>query len=187
MTSADGKRERRLTFQAAELRPALLEGFVLAVASLVTYLLAAYGLASIHSLSEEDDLVGALWAVVATLFVCRFAYRESINAADSRTIATLLSFVLCMTYLLVLPFSAVGMAVLVGLGAVILKVFGHEQEIVTAGITTAVIMVIAAASPNPWEEPILRLADTLLGIAVGVAAVWLVRTLRRSRGTETSS
>ena len=184
MTTADGKRGRRLTFRPEAIRPALLDGVVLAVASLVTYLLAAHGLAAIHSLSEEDDLVGALWAVVATLFVCRFAYHESIDAADSRTIATLLSFVLCMAYLLVLPFSALGMAVLIGLGAVILQVFGHGQEIVTAGITTAVIMIIAGASPNPWEEPILRLADTLLGIAVGVAAVWLVRgPIRRSRGS----
>ncbi|HEU0285420.1 MAG TPA: FUSC family protein [Nocardioidaceae bacterium] len=109
------------------------------------------------------------------LFVCRFAYHESVHAAYSRIVATVLSFVLCMIYLLIFPFSPIGLAVIIGVGTVILKLFGHEQEIVTAGITTAVIMVIAAPSPNPWEEPILRLADTLLGIGVGLAAVWLVR------------
>lgn len=165
----------RFTVQVGSVRPALLDGFILAVAALASYLLAAHGLSAVHSLSKLDDQIGGLWSVVATLFVCRFAYQESVHAAYSRIVATVLSFVLCMIYLLVFPFSPLGLAVIIGVGTVILKLFGHEQEIVTAGITTAVIMVIAAPSPNPWEEPILRLADTLLGIGVGLAAVWLVR------------
>ncbi len=165
----------RFAVQVGSVRPALLDGFVLGIAALASYLLAAHGLSAIHSLSEEDDQIGGLWSVVATLFVCRFAYQDSVHAAYSRIIATLLSFVLCLVYLLIFPFSPLGLAVIIGLGTVILKLFGHEQEIVTAGITTAVIMVIAAPSPNPWEEPILRLADTILGVAVGLAAVWLVR------------
>ncbi|HKE68964.1 MAG TPA: FUSC family protein [Nocardioidaceae bacterium] len=165
----------RFTVQVGSVRPALLDGFVLAIAALASYLLAAHGLSAIHSLSEEDDQIGGLWSVVATLFVCRFVYQDSVHAAYSRIIATLLSFVLCLVYLLIFPFSPLGLAVIIGLGTVILKLFGHEQEIVTAGITTAVIMVIAAPSPSPWEEPILRLADTILGVGVGLAAVWLVR------------
>ena len=173
--TADNRSGRSFAFQPEALRPALLEGFVLGIATVASYLLAAHGLAAIHSLSPLDDRIGGMWAVVATVFVCRFAYHDSINAADSRTIATLLSVALCLAYLLVFPFSPIGLAVIIGLGTVILKVFGHDKEIVTAGITTAVILVIAAPNPNPWEEPILRLADTLVGIAVGVAAVWLVR------------
>jgi uncharacterized membrane protein YccC len=44
---------------------------------------------------------------------------------------------------------------------------------VTAGITTAVIMVVAAVSPqHAWQQPILRLADTAIGVAVGAIAAW---------------
>ena len=184
--TADDKARRRLSFQPEAIRPALLEGSVLGIAAAASYLLAAHGLAAIHSISELDDQIGGLWAVVATVFVCRFAYHDTIDAADSRIIATLLSFVLCLAYLLVFPFTPLGLAVIIGLGTVILKLFGHDQEIVTAGITTAVIMVIAAPSPTPWEEPILRLVDTLIGIAVGVAAVWLVRgPIRAASSTAT--
>ena len=38
----------------------------------------------------------------------------------------------------------------------------------------AVVMVVAALSPhNAWRQPILRLIDTAVGVAVGVAAAWL--------------
>jgi uncharacterized membrane protein YccC len=46
-------------------------------------------------------------------------------------------------------------------------------DAITAGITTAIVMVVAAASPHDaWQQPILRLADTVIGVAVGVAAAW---------------
>ena len=51
---------------------------------------------------------------------------------------------------------------------------GREEDVITAGITTAVILIAAALSPrDAWEQPILRLADTALGIATGVVAAWI--------------
>ncbi|HEY1820210.1 MAG TPA: hypothetical protein VGG83_09805 [Trebonia sp.] len=54
---------------------------------------------------------------------------------------------------------------------------------VIAAITTTVIMVVAAISPqDAWHQPILRLADTVIGVSVGVAAAWLdLRVTRRDR------
>jgi hypothetical protein len=35
-------------------------------------------------------------------------------------------------------------------------------------------MVVAALSPHDaWRQPVLRLADTAVGVAVGVAVAWL--------------
>jgi len=52
---------------------------------------------------------------------------------------------------------------------------GRRDDIVTTGITTTVVMVVPAMSPqNAWQQPILRLADTVVGIAVGVACKWVV-------------
>jgi hypothetical protein len=35
-------------------------------------------------------------------------------------------------------------------------------------------MVVAAMSPaDAWQQPLLRLADTMVGIAVGVACKWV--------------
>jgi hypothetical protein len=36
-------------------------------------------------------------------------------------------------------------------------------------------MVVAELEPrNAWEQPILRLADTVVGVIVGLATAWLV-------------
>ena len=51
---------------------------------------------------------------------------------------------------------------------------GRRDDIVTTGITTTVVMVVAAMSPqDAWRQPLLRLADTVVGIAVGVACKWV--------------
>jgi uncharacterized YccA/Bax inhibitor family protein len=50
----------------------------------------------------------------------------------------------------------------------------RRDDIVTTGITTAVVMVVAAISPNEaWQQPLLRLFDTVVGIALGVICKWI--------------
>ncbi len=112
--------------------------------------------------------------MIATIFVYRFCYEESVAAAVSRMAATLVSFVLCLVYLSFLPFHVWGMAALIGVGAPVMTLVGRPQDAITAGITTTVVIVVAAISPhNAWEQPILRLVDTMAGVAVGVAAAWI--------------
>jgi hypothetical protein len=51
---------------------------------------------------------------------------------------------------------------------------GRRDDIVTTGITTTVVMVVAAMSPqDAWHQPLLRLGDTVVGIAIGVACKWI--------------
>jgi hypothetical protein len=143
----------------------------LGISALITYLLVTHVLAPIHSISKDSDLLGGMWAVIATLFVYRESHRESVNAALTRVWATLLSFVLCLIYLLIFSFHPLGLAVLIGLGTFLLMAVGHDELVITASITTAVVMVVAAVSPHDaWQQPILRGIDTAVGIAVGVAA-----------------
>jgi len=111
-----------------------------------------------------------MWAVIATIFVLRRCYEESANAALLRTSATLLSFALCLVYLLVFPFRVWGLVVLIAIGAIVLDLIGRSKDVITASITTTVVMVVAAISPQQaWRQPILRLIDTSVGIAVGIA------------------
>ena len=50
----------------------------------------------------------------------------------------------------------------------------RRDDVATTGITTAVAMVVAAMSPrDAWLEPLLRLLETVFGIAVGITCVWL--------------
>jgi uncharacterized membrane protein YccC len=124
--------------------------------------------------SRDDDLLGGMWAVAATIFVYRESYQQSIRAALARMAATSLSFIFCLAYLLIFPFHACGMAVLIGTGAIILILLDRSEDIITTGITTAVVMVVAGISPeHAWTQPILRLVDTVVGVGVGIAAAWI--------------
>jgi uncharacterized membrane protein YgaE (UPF0421/DUF939 family) len=130
-----------------------------------------------HTLSrfvdESSDFLGEMWAVVATVFVFRETRLRSLSAGIARLIATCVSFALCLLYLLLFPFTPVGMAALIAIGTLVMALLGRRDDIVTVGITTVVVMVVAAMVPaDAWQLPLLRLADTIVGIAVGVACKW---------------
>ncbi len=155
-------------------RTAVVESAVLTVASLGSFALTYALLGWIHPTSRSDELLGAMWAVLATIFVCRESFQQSVTAGVSRMSATLVSFVLCLIYLIFLPFHAWALAVLIGLSALVVTLAGRPQDATTAAITTAVVLVVAAITPaEAWQQPILRLADTAIGVGVGVAAAWL--------------
>jgi uncharacterized membrane protein YgaE (UPF0421/DUF939 family) len=144
----------------------------MAMACLVTYLLMTYVLSRL--VDRPSDFLGGMWAVVATVFVFRETRVRSLSAGMARLFATCVSFALCLCYLWILPFTPVGMAVLIGLGTVVMTLLGRRDDIVTTGITTVVVMVVAAMSPqDAWHQPLLRLVDTIVGIGVGVACKWI--------------
>jgi hypothetical protein len=70
--------------------------------------------------------------------------------------------------------TSFGMGVVIGLGTVVMIFLGRQEDVVTTGITTAVVLLAAALSTQQaWHQPILRLVDTVVGIAVGVLSKWL--------------
>src|SRR6267378_343474 len=140
----------------------------MAIACLITYWIMTHTLS--RFVDEPSDFLGGMWAVVAAVFVFRETRLRSLSAGIARLIATCVSFALCLLYLLLFPFTPVGMAVLIAIGTAVMALLGRRDDIVTVGITTVVVMVVAAMSPvDAWQQPVLRLADTMVGIAVGVA------------------
>jgi uncharacterized membrane protein YccC len=157
----------------AQIRAAAAGSFLLAVSCLISYWVTAKILTIAYSVSAADDALGGMWAVIATVFVFRDTYNKSLAAALSRMAATLVSFVLCLAYLAFLPFHVWALAALVGLSILVTTLIGRPEDEITAGITTAVVLVVAGLSPHSaWQQPILRLADTAIGVAVGLAAAW---------------
>jgi uncharacterized membrane protein YccC len=152
----------------------VMRGAILAISCAISYWLITHILANTYSISRDDNLLGGMWAVVATIFVYRESNAESVRSALSRMAATSVSFALCLIYLLMFPFHIWGMAALIGIGAIVVTTMGRPDDTITTGITTAVVMVVAALSPHDaWRQPILRLVDTAVGVAVGVAAACL--------------
>jgi uncharacterized membrane protein YccC len=127
----------------------------------------------VRFVDEPTRLLGGMWAVVATVFVFRESRTSSLSAGVARLIATCVSFVLCLVYLLILPVTGLGIAVVIGFGTITMMLLGRHDDITTTGITTAVVLVVAAISPEQaWQQPFLRLVDTLVGIVVGVSCKW---------------
>jgi uncharacterized membrane protein YccC len=145
-----------------------LYSITMAVACLISYWIMTRVLNTV--VAKDNDLLGGMWAAVAAAFVFRDAGRASLAAGVARLIATCVSFALCLAYLWVAPPSALGMALLVAVGTYILVLFDRRGEIITTAITTIVVMVVAILDPaDALKQPLLRLIDTLVGIAVGVA------------------
>jgi uncharacterized membrane protein YccC len=165
-----------MTPPAPRILKVILHSSLLTVACLVSYLLMTGVLYPIKFLPEDDKLLGGMWSVVATIYVYQYGQPQSRRLAWLRMAATSVSFLLCLAYLLIFPFHAWGMALLIGIGSVLVSLAGQPEAGVTTGITTAVIMVVAGISPHEaWKQPILRLLDTTDGVVVGLLAAWIGR------------
>jgi uncharacterized membrane protein YccC len=154
-----------------KLSPAdMIYALEMTIACAISYWVTTSGL--IAFVDRSSDFLGGMWAVVATVFVFRDTRSNSLSAGFARLMATCVSFALCLLYLLLFPFQVLGMAVLIGVGTVVMMLLGRREDIVTTGITTAVVMVVAAMSPQAaWQQPLLRLVDTVVGIAVGIGSM----------------
>ena len=118
--------------------------------------------------------VGILWTVISAVFVFRDTREHSLSAGLSRLFATCVSFALCLVYLLLFPANPLGMAIVIAIGALLATLANRRDEIGLLAITTAVVLVVAAENPQTaWQQPLLRLADTVAGVTVGIACKWI--------------
>jgi uncharacterized membrane protein YccC len=187
---AGGRFPLRTPPPRAQVRIVAADSAVLGLACLISYLLTTRALALAYSVSSADDALGGMWAVLATVFVLRGSYDKSVAAALSRVAATLISFALCPAYLAFLPFHVLRLALLVGLSVLVAALIGRPGDAITAASTTTVVLVVAGLSPHDaWQQLILRLADTAVGVTVGLAAAWLGPRANRplSRASEPST
>jgi uncharacterized membrane protein YccC len=120
------------------------------------------------------DPVGGMWAAVSTAFVFRDSRQRSLSAGAGRLIATGVSFALCLPYLWLLPANVAGMTILLALGTLAILLLDRREDIITTAVTTIVVMLVALQRPeDAWEQPLFRLLDTVVGVAIGVGGKWI--------------
>lgn len=163
-------------------RATAIYSVALGLSGMASYWFVAHVINPIHPLTRTGDTIGALWAAISTIFVYRHSYDESASAALSRMAGTAVSFGLCLVYLALFPFHLWAIALLIAIGAFALAIAGRPQDTMPASLTTLVVLVIASINPHDaWQQPILRLIDTAIGVAIGLAAVWVgVRLIERA-------
>ena len=120
------------------------------------------------------DAVGGMWAAVSTAFVFRDSRQRSLSAGAGRLIATCVSFALCLPYLWLIPANVAGMAILLALGTLVMLQLDRREDIITTAVTTIVVMAISLQRPgDAWQQPLFRLFDTVVGVAIGIAGKWI--------------
>jgi uncharacterized membrane protein YgaE (UPF0421/DUF939 family) len=155
-------------------KPTLCEviyAFDMAIACAISYALTTDLLG--RFVDQANTLLGGMWAAVATVFVFRETREGSVSAGISRLVATCVSFALCFVYIALFSVNAAGIGLTIGLGTIVMMLLQRPDDIVTTGITTTVVLVVAALDPaHAMQQPVLRLLDTVVGIAIGVLLKW---------------
>jgi len=132
-----GTAARRRRHSGLSPRAAVVHAVSLAVAVLVAWYIATGITSHMSFLPGSSVLLGGMWTVCATTFVYREKFTASRTNAWSRVVATAVSFVLTMGYFALFAFTPWGMAVVLGLGALIVDFIGEPGDSVTASIISA--------------------------------------------------
>jgi len=116
--------------QLSRISEAVGHAVMLTISSFISYGLITHILTRVYFAARDDELLGGMWAVIATVFVYHYNYEQSMSAALLAIAATCVSFALCLVYLLILPFSPWGMAALIGIGAIAVDLAGRPEDII---------------------------------------------------------
>jgi uncharacterized membrane protein YccC len=157
---------------------------VLAITCALVYVLMTSPVLPWPPETDQARAVGAIWAVVATIFVFRDTREDTLHLSMSRLVGTSLSFVLCEIYLLAFTFTPWGMALVIAVGGIIAAGIGRSGDAGIVAITTTVILVVASIGPanQAWQQPLLRLVDTLVGVIFGFGAATILSLVWTPRG-----
>jgi len=98
----------------------------MAIACLITYWVVAFFLPNLAG--RPSTSVGILWAVISTVFVYKDTRSHSLSVGISRLIATMISLILCLSYLLLFPITSFGMAALIFIGTLVTISLGRRAR-----------------------------------------------------------
>jgi uncharacterized membrane protein YccC len=166
--------------------PGILAGFLHKIAdpvhtalqyAIVSFLSFSLALTiSTHVQGTPDSVtIGALWAMISAIVVTQETRSATIDTAWLRIFGSLVGAAISAVYLLFLPFSVVGMAVLVGLTVLACQLLGIPGHARLAALTAGVIMVVSALNPDipPLVNAGTRFFEVIIGSTVAVAVIWV--------------
>ncbi|MEM7445355.1 MAG: FUSC family protein [Pseudomonadota bacterium] len=140
-------------------------------------------------LGLELSRLGAMWGVIAAVFVIHGSRTATLKLAIFRMLGTVVGIAIMLIYLAFFPFHVIGLGACLFFGALLCRAFGRNDLVIVTLITIAVIMVDAGNPTDQatWVNPALRFGDSLIGAVSGflvVAVTSLVVRDKVSAGTE---
>lgn len=114
---------------------------------------------------------------------CRVAGRREnfYSSGGLRVFGTFIGAVIAYVYLLLFPFTLLGMIVTVFLLDILCMLLGIPDDGKMATITLVIILLISKMSPSisPFVNGVLRFSEATVGALIGIALAWGVEQIRK--------
>jgi uncharacterized membrane protein YccC len=125
------------------------------------------------------SMIGGLWAVISGIIVIEMTFRETVNSAKVRILGSLLGAIISGVYLIFLPFSLVGFAFCIAVGALSGHLLGLPYTIKLTGITISVVMIVSTIEHdlNPVLNASLRFVESAIGTIIAVFVAYVADQL----------
>lgn len=153
-----------------------------ATVSLLAYLIAFYTVGAVPGQGSLNG-VGSMWAVISGIIVFQATWATTIGTASLRILGSFIGAVVSATFLSFFPFTAVGMAAMIGLTVLLCIGLGIPDHARLAAITVTVIMVFSTLNPDvpPVINAALRFCEVIIGSVVAVGVFWVWTNLFKER------
>lgn len=148
------------------------------IAVLVSYLIGFY---ITGNFQDESRYFGAMLAAIASVVALQADVKTSIKQGWRRVLGTFIGAVIACIYLLIFPFSVLGLIVSVFVLEIVCMAMNIPDNGKMATIALIVIMLISQRNPEipPIINSLLRFLETAVGAAIGIAMAWLIELKNR--------
>lgn len=148
------------------------------VAVLLSYLVGFYITGSFH---DESRYFGAMLAAIASVVALQGDVKTSVRQGWLRVLGTFIGAVIATVYLLIFPFSLIGLIVTVFVLGIVCMAFAIPDNGKMATIALIVIMLISQKNPEipPIVNSSLRFLETFVGALIGITMAWFLELIKR--------
>ena len=148
------------------------------LAVVIAYLL-GFGLNQLFHLG--NSVIGGLWCAISGILMIQTLMQESFKMGWSRLWGSLVGGIISAIVATFTGYHIWSLCVCIFLTVVAVKLCRIQSTLRIAGITVVVVMIIGMATPNvpAWQNSLMRVVESAMGITVGISIVWLCLPIRR--------
>lgn len=150
------------------------------IAVLFSYLAGFYLTGSFH---DESRYFGAMLAGIASVVALQADFKTSVKQGWLRVVGTFIGSLIATIYLMLFPFSLLGLIVTVFLLEITCMLLKIPDNGKMATIALIVIMLISQKSPDipPIVNGTLRFLETVVGAVIGIVIAWLMQLKEKGK------
>ena len=126
--------------------------------------------------NDTTAVTGGMWSAISGLLVLQTTTQATGQAGIQRILGSFIGAIVAVLYLVVLPFSPIGLAVTVAITYLVCQLLRIPQHGRIGAITATIIMVLAALNPelSPLTNASLRFVESVIGTVIALIAVLII-------------